>query len=128
MKKLKLLLSLPLLFALSSCLYMDVKSPGQTTNSTEFQLTSADFQVLDRVSATGVSTLWFGAVLTGGEGYQALLAEAQELGGDAIMNYSFDFETKSILSFIYAEYTWRATGLAVKYADRLRTSPSQRGD
>ena len=117
-----LLLVLFLGFGLSSCVYVDVKTPGEVHNMTQYQLSSKDFTVLDRVSTTGETTLWFAAVMTGGEGYQELLAKAQKLGGDAIMNYSFDVEQKSILTIIYSKVKWKATGLAVKYADHIKNS------
>lgn len=117
-----LLLVTFLALVLSSCAYVDVRAPGDVNAETQYSLTSKDFTVLDRVSTSGVTTLWFGAVLTGGKGYQDLLAQAQALGGDAIMNYSFDMEQESIFLFIWSKYTWKATGLAVKFADHVKKS------
>ena len=74
---------------------------------------------VDPIFCTGETKLWFGAVLTGGKGYQALLKQAQEMGGDAIMDYSFDVEYESILWFIYAKGKWKATGIAIKYNEDL---------
>lgn len=104
-----------ILFGLSGCVYMNVKQPGEVYTTTEYTLTANDFKVLDRVSATGETTLWFGMVLTGGEGYQALVDQARAIGGDDVMNYSFDIEVKSIVLLIYSRVTWKATGIAVKY-------------
>jgi len=84
-----------------------------------FQLNSDDFEILDRVSVTGETTLWFGAVLTGGKGYQELLAKSKEIGGDEIMNYSFDTEQMSVLGLIYSRIRWKATGIAVKFKSHL---------
>lgn len=106
--------------ALSGCIYVDVKGPGLVQTDTQFTLSSGDFKVIERVTVTGETTLWFGAVLTGGEGYQALLAEAQRVGGDSVMDYSFDMEVKSIFMFIYSKASWKATGVAVKYTDKIR--------
>lgn len=123
MDTLRIFFLIPLFFfGLNSCAYIDVKAPGDVGAITQYNLTSKDFTVLDRVTTSGEVTLWFGAVLTGGKGYQDLLAQAQSLGGDAIMNYSFDFEQKSVLLFIYGKYTWKATGLAVKLADHVKKS------
>lgn len=115
-----LLMLLAISLGLSGCVYVDVKGPGMVQTNTEYKLTSADFKVIDRVTVTGETTLWFGMVMTGGEGYQALLEESKKLGGDSIMDYSFDMEVKSIFMFIYSKATWKATGVAVKYTDQLK--------
>jgi len=121
MKKLVLLVLAGLLVLSSAgCVYTKVEYPGLVQISTQHELTSSDFKILGRVSATGETKLWFGAVLTGGKGYQALLKEAQEMGGDAIMDYSFDVEYESVLWFIYARAKWKATGVAVKYNKDLK--------
>lgn len=121
MKRFRLLvICFVLITALSGCIYMNVEGPGAVQTGTVFQLDSDDFEVLDRVSTTGETTLWFGAVLTGGQGYQALLAEAKAIGGDEIMNYSFDVQTTSVLFFIYTKAQWKATGYAVKFKKSVR--------
>jgi len=119
-KVLFLVLTGLLALSLVSCIYTKIEEPGPVQVSTQHTLTSKDFKILGRVSVTGETTLWFGAVLTGGKGYQALLKKAQEVGGDAIMDYSFDVEYKSILWFIYARAKWKATGVAVKYNKDLK--------
>ncbi len=120
MKRLMTLLIIGgMLTLFTGCLYMDTTMPGRTNSTTVFQLNSGDFDVLDRVSVEGETTLWFGAVLTGGKGYQDLLAQAMELGGDEIMNYSFDTEQLAVLGFIYSRVRWKATGVAVKFKDQL---------
>jgi len=108
-----------LILSSAGCIYTKIEQPGWVQCWTEHKLTSNDFKILGRVSATGEAKLWFGAVLTGGEGYQALLKQAQEMGGDAIMNYSFDVEYESVLLLIYARARWKATGIAVKYNEEL---------
>lgn len=119
-----LFLMLVCLVAISfvGCIYTKIEEPGNVQVSTRHTLTSKDFKILGRVSVTGETTLWFGAVLTGGKGYQALLKKAQEMGGDAIMDYSFDVEYKSILWFIYAKGIWKATGIAIQYNEDLKGS------
>ena len=121
-KVLFLVLTGLLALSLVSCIYTKIEEPGPVQVSTQHTLTSKDFKILGRVSVTGETTLWFGAVLTGGKGYQALLKKAQEVGGDAIMDYSFDVEYKSILWFIYAKGKWKATGIAIKYSEDLKGS------
>ena len=121
-KVLFLVLAGLLSLSLVSCIYTKIEEPGPVQVSTQHMVTSKDFKILGRVSVTGETTLWFGAVLTGGKGYQALLKKAQEMGGDAIMDYSFDVEYKSILWFIYAKGIWKATGIAIKYNEDLKGS------
>ena len=111
-------LALPLLP--SGCVYMDTTQVGEVETNTQFQLRSDDFKVIERVSVTGETTLWFGLVALGGRGYQALLEKANEVGGDTIMDYSFDYKIKSVLFFIYYNVEWEATGLAVKLSDSIR--------
>jgi hypothetical protein len=120
MRKLSFLVLAGLLILSSAgCIYTKIEQPGWVQCWTVHKLTSNDFKIIRRVSATGEAKLWFGAVLTGGKGYQALLKQAQEMGGDAIMNYSFDVEYESVLLLIYARARWKATGIAVKYNEEL---------
>lgn len=109
-----------LILSSAGCIYTKIEQPGCVQSSTQHKLTSSDFKILGRVSVTGETKLWFGAVLTGGKGYQALLKQAQEIGGDAIMDYSFDVEYESVLLFIYARAKWKATDIAVKYNKDLK--------
>ena len=109
-----------LILSSGGCIYTKIEQPGDVQISTQHKLTSSDFKILGRVSVTGETKLWLGAVLTGGKGYQALLKKAQEMGGDAIMDYSFDVEYESILLLIYARAKWKATGIAIKYNEDLK--------
>ena len=104
---------------LGMCL-VNTEMPGKVQSVTQFELKSGDYQVIQRVNASGETTLWFGMVLLGGKGYQALLKEAEAVGGDTIMDYSFDMEQTSVLLFIYSRVKWKATGMAVKLSDSLR--------
>ncbi len=111
---------LGLMISLSGCIYTSTEQAGAVRTGTVFQLNSNDFEVIDRVSVIGETTLWFGAVMMGGKGYQALLEEAVKIGGDEIMNYSFDMERTSILGWIYSSVKWKATGFAVKLKSSIR--------
>jgi len=120
MKQLRFfMLTIGILFAISGCAYMKTESLGSVQSGTIYQLNSGDFKVIDRVSVAGETTLWFGMVLTGGKGYQALLDEAKKVGGDAIMDYSFDVEQEAVFLFIYNRVRWKATGLAVKLKNHI---------
>ncbi|MBU2511915.1 hypothetical protein KJ966_11295 [bacterium] len=109
-----------LMISLSGCIYTSTEKAGIIQTGTVFQLNSNDFEVIDRVSVTGETTLWFGVLMIGGKGYQALLKEAEKIGGDEIMNYSYDSEVTSILGWIYSKATWKATGFAVKLKSSVR--------
>lgn len=109
-----LILIFGLMLGLSGCIYTNVESPGVVQTGTVFQLARDDFEILDRVNVSGETTLWFGAVLTGGTGYQALLEEARKIGGDEVMHYSFDLEQQAVFFLIYNRVKWKATGIAVK--------------
>jgi len=111
---------LAIAFLMSGCLYSHTVTPGQVNSETQFLLTSKDFEVIQRVEVTGEVTVYFGLVALGGEGYQTLLAKANEVGGDTIIDYSFDIEQKSILFFIYNNAKWKATGIAIKFKDHVR--------
>ena len=120
MKMLSTLIILGLIPFFSGCVYVNTEMPGKVQSVTQFELKSGDYQVIQRVNASGETTLWFGMVLLGGKGYQALLEEAEAVGGDTIMDYSFDMEQTSVLLFIYSRVKWKATGMAVKLSDSLR--------
>ena len=121
MKMLSTLIILGLIPFFSGCVYVNTEMPGKVQSVTQFELKSGDYQVIQRVNASGETILWFGMVLLGGKGYQALLEEAEAVGGDTIMDYSFDMEQTSVLLFIYSRVKWKATGMAVKLSDSLRT-------
>ena len=120
MKMLSTLIILGLIPFFSGCVYVNTEMPGKVQSVTQFELKSGDYQVIQRVNASGETTLWFGMVLLGGKGYQALLEKAKAVGGDTIMDYSFDMEQTSVLLFIYSRVKWKATGMAVKLSDSLR--------
>ena len=120
MKMFSTLIILGLIPFFSGCVYLNTEMPGKVQSVTQFELKSGDYQVIQRVNASGETTLWFGMVLLGGKGYQALLKEAEDVGGDTIMDYSFDMEQTSVLLFIYSRVKWKATGMAVKLSDSLR--------
>jgi hypothetical protein len=111
----------------SGCVYMHTEAPGALQSLTSYELSSDDFKVIAPVRATGETTLWFGAVMTGGKGYQALMEQARGLGGDAIMNYSFDFEQESVLLFVFTRVKWKAEALAVRLSDNVKLSSDSRG-
>ena len=85
MKMLSTFIMLGLIPFFSGCVYVKTEMPGKVQSVTQFELKSGDYQVIQRVNASGETTLWFGMVLLGGKGYQALLVEAEAVRGDSIM-------------------------------------------
>ena len=59
---------------------VDTEMPGKVQSVTQFELKSGDYQVIQRVNASGETTLWFSMVIRGGKGYQALLEEIVSVG------------------------------------------------
>lgn len=108
-----------LVLSQSGCIYQNVRSPGMRFSASQYQVSSKDYKIVGQVSSEGVTTLWFGAVLTGGEGYSELNKQARRLGGDAIMDYELEVEYTSILMLVYAKAKWKATGKAIRYEDHL---------
>ena len=105
---------------MSGCVYVNTVNPGRVQTGTQFELKSGDYKVIQRVNASGETTLWFGLVAVGGKGYHAHLKEAKRVGGDTIMDYSFDIRQTSVFFLIYSRMEWEATGLAVKLSDSVR--------
>ncbi len=103
MKMLSTLNMLGLIPFFSGCVYVNTEMPGKVQSVTQFELKSGCYQVIQRVNASGETTLWFGMVLLGGKGYQALLEEAEAVGGDTIMDYSFGMEQTSVLLLFIRE-------------------------
>ncbi|MCB1173316.1 MAG: hypothetical protein KDK39_07125 [Leptospiraceae bacterium] len=103
------------ILSLSACIYTNVRAPGMQNFDTRYTITTADFTILGTVEAEGEVTTILGLVATGGNGYSALYAKAKALGGDEIINYSFDIDAYTILLFVYNKGTWKARATAIKY-------------
>ncbi len=103
---------------LDSCIYSNVRSPGPMNSAAHFQLDTGDFKILGTVEAEGTIVTIMGLVAYGGDGYSVLYEKAKKLGGDEIMNYAFDLEGYSILTFVYNRGTWKARATAIKYRDK----------
>ena len=63
MKMFSTLIILGLITFFSGCFYVNTKMPGKVQSVTQFELKSGDYQVIQRVNASGETTLWFGMVL-----------------------------------------------------------------
>ena len=65
MKMFSTLIILGLTPFFSGCVYVNTEMPGKVQSVTQFELKSGDYQVIQRVYASGETTLWFGMVLLG---------------------------------------------------------------
>ncbi len=117
MKRISILL-VTLLF--SGCLYSNIRLPGPVVSDARYELSSEDFKILGTVEATGEITTWLGLWQSGGNGYSALYEEAKKKGGDELMNYVFEIESYSIITFIYNKATWKARATVIKYTDQVK--------
>jgi hypothetical protein len=108
-----------LILSATSCLYREVKTPLIVNKGTIYQLTTDDFQILGTVEEEGIIKNILFAVSWGGEGFKALEEKAKKMGGDDIINYSFDIEQYGIFIF-YNTYTWKARGTVIKYRDKAK--------
>lgn len=101
----------------AGCIYTNVRTPGPTNQVTNFNLTTADFQIIGPVEADGEITTILGLVMYGGDGYGPLLEKARAKGADEVIHYRFDIEDYAILTFVYNRARWKARGTAVKYRE-----------
>lgn len=119
-KRLFLILSLLAVSFLCSCIYTEVRAPGYAANLTTYTLTSDDYQILGTVETQGEFVVWFFVYLKGETGYSELLGKSKALGGDDIINYRFEAESKNIFLLIYSKIRWNASALAIKYRDKIK--------
>lgn len=108
-----------ILTLLHNCLYRDVKTPLIVNKGTIYQLTTEDYQILGNVEAEGIIKNVLFLTSWGGSGFSVLEEKAKKMGGDDIMNYSFDIEQYGIFIF-YNTYTWKARGTVIKYRDKAK--------
>lgn len=107
-------------FLLQGCVYSDVRTPGAAANITMYTMNSDDYQVLGTVETQGEFITWFYVYLKGETGYSELLSKSKALGGDDIINYRFEVESKSILMLIWNRVRWNASAIAIKYRDKIK--------
>lgn len=88
--------------------------PSANFSSTQYQLTTDDFEIRGTVVARGESQNILGIIAQGDNGYQSLLAEARSQGGDDVMNIRVDTKVTNILS-LYWKVETVLTGQAVSW-------------
>lgn len=76
------------------------------------------------MEASGVIKTVLFAVAWGGNGHEEIMKKAKAMGGDAIINYTFNWESYSIVTFVYNVATWRATATVIRYNDSIKAAPS----
>ncbi|MBL8021473.1 MAG: hypothetical protein JNM27_17510 [Leptospirales bacterium] len=108
------------LLLLTSCVLQDVRLPGPIASDAQYQFTTEDFKIVGTVEAEGEIKTVLGVAQWGGNGYSELYEKTKKLGGDEIMNYVFEIQSYSILTFVYNKATWKARGTAIQYSSRAR--------
>jgi len=119
MNRFSLISLAPLLF-FSACIVSDVRIPGPIVSDARFGFSSDDFKVVGTVEAEGEIKSILGLVQWGGNGYSELYDKAKKMGGDELMNYVFEIQGYSILSFVYNKATWKARATVVQFTDRVK--------
>lgn len=117
MKKALVMICLAALITAPGCIYHSTKAPLVALKDATYKLTTEDFRILGAVSAEGTVKNVLYLVWWGGNGFAALEEKAKAMGGDDIINYTFDIEGTGILLFVYNCWTWRARGTVIKYRD-----------
>ncbi|MCB2155021.1 TRL-like family protein [bacterium] len=92
----------------------DTVYPAANASSTQYTLTTDDFEIKSMVMAEGTSSSILGLFTTGDNGYETLLAEARDQGCDDVMNVRVDVRYSNIL-FIYQRVDTVLTGWGVKW-------------
>ncbi|HOS38140.1 MAG TPA: hypothetical protein PLG31_00300 [Spirochaetota bacterium] len=111
---------LAVLLTAQGCIYHTTKAPLLALKDANYKLTTEDFQILGTVSASGTIRNVLFLVWWGGNGFAALEEKAKAMGGDDIINYTFDVESTGILLLVYNAWTWRARGTVIKYRDSAK--------
>ncbi|MCB1327119.1 MAG: hypothetical protein H7A21_03935 [Spirochaetales bacterium] len=114
--------------AMQACLLTDVQVPGPAENTTSYQFTSGDFEVLGTVEAEGEIETILGLVQLGGNGRSALYRKARDMGGHEVINYVFDLEGYAVLTFVYNRARWHARGTVIRYTDRVLSQDAWRDE
>ncbi len=110
---------------LTGCIYSNVRGPGPINYITQYTLTANDFKIIGEVEATGVIKTYLALVAVGGNGHEEILKKARAMGGDSIIDYTFNIESYAILTFVYNVATWKASAKVIRYNDSLRASPGK---
>lgn len=106
------------LSALSGCITHNYIVPEKTNRISNYQLTTEDFKIIGVVETEGTIHNLFFLIAWGGDGYIKILDMAREMGGDDIINYTFDSEKTGILLYVYNSCKWVARATVIKYTDR----------
>ena len=92
----------------------DTIYPAANASSTQYVLTTQDFEIKSSVTAEGSSSSILGLFTTGDNGYELLLEKARAQGCDDVMNVRIDVRYSNIL-FIYQRVDTVLTGWGVKW-------------
>lgn len=92
----------------------DTVYPAANASSTQYLLTTQDFEIKSWVTAEASSSSILGLFTTGDNGYETLLAKARDQGCDDVMNVRVDVRYSNIL-FVYQRVDTVLTGWGVKW-------------
>jgi len=118
LKNLLLLLFMTITFTATGCIYHNFAIPENTNRIANYQLTTDDFKIIGTVRAEGEIHNLFFLFSWGGNGFIEIEKKAISLGGDDIINYTFDTEKTGFLFFVYNSYKWTARATVIKYTDK----------
>lgn len=119
------LLAVLMASVMTGCIYSNVRAPGPINYITQYTLTANDFKIIGEVEATGVVKTYLALVAVGGNGHEEILKKARAMGGDSIIDYTFNIESYAILTLVYNVATWKASAKVIRYNDSLRASPGK---
>lgn len=88
--------------------------PAENTSTTQYTLTTDDFEIRGTVVAEGEAVNILGIISHGNNGYEALMSEARLLGADDVMNVRVDVSYTNFL-FFYSKVNTRLSGQGVRW-------------
>jgi hypothetical protein len=94
-----------------------VSYPAQNTSSTQYQLSSQDFEIMGPVHGEGSSLCVLGMVSAGNSGYAEALDQARKMGADDVMNLRVDTRYFGVL-FLFGKVDTIVTGTGVRWKNK----------
>lgn len=103
--------------ATTGCIYHQIAAPVPPLMSShsQFQIPKSSFDIVGPVSAEGEYTTILGMVMTGGNTYDDLFQQAKKMGGDDLINYTYNVHQEGILMLVYSKSKWTARATAIKW-------------
>jgi flagellar basal body L-ring protein FlgH len=95
----------------------DVTYPGVNFNSTQYQFTRADFEIICPVTAEAESSSILGIIASGDSGYARLYEKAKAAGADDVICVKVDTHYYNIFAF-YSRVSTKLHGIAIKWTKK----------